>query len=349
MLVPAMNNQPSFDARNLTASELTQLRKRGVQAVQDGMSVAAVARALNVSRQAVFNWCSLYRAGGWDRLDARKRGGRPRLVSAKAMAWIYDAVTLGSPEQLKLPIALWTAKLLCEALYKKFGIRQSKASMCRVLKQLGLTPQRPLWRAWQQDPDAVERWLKKDFPAIRRAARKAGGEIWFGDEAGVRSDCHHGTTWGAKGQTPVVKTAGARFGLNLMSVVNRKGGMRFMCIAGRTTAGVVVEFLRRLLASTDKPVFLVLDGHPTHKSKTVQSFVKANRERLHLYLLPGYSPDLNPDEWVWRNLKVHGTGRQSITGPDQMKALIMREMRSMQRRPRRIQSFFRDAGNGYAA
>ncbi len=292
------------------------------------MSVQAVARTLNVSRQAVFNWLSLYRAGGWDRLDARKRGGRPRLVSAKVMEWIYDTVTLGSPEQLKLPIALWTSKLLCEALRKKFGIRLSKA--------------------WQQDPAAVERWLKKDFPAIRRAARKAGGEIWFGDEAGVRSDCHHGTTWGAKGRTPVVKTTGARFGLNLMSVVNRKGGMRFMCIEGRTTAGVVVEFLRRLLASTDKPVFLVLDGHPTHKSKAVQAFVEVNRERLHLYLLPGYSPDLNPDEWVWRNLKVHGVGRQSITGPDQMKSLVMREMRSMQRRPHLIQSFFRDAGGGYA-
>ena len=198
-----MANHPRLDARNLTANELTQLRQRGVRAVQDGMSVAAVARALNVSRQAVFNWLTLYCAGGWDRLDARKRGGRPRLVSAKAMAWICDAITLGSPERLKLSIALWTAKLLCEALFKKFGVRLSKASTWRLLKQLGWTPKRPLWRAWQQDPAAVERWLKKDFPAIRRAARKAGGEIGFGDEAGVRSDCHHGTT--------------------LMSVVNRRG------------------------------------------------------------------------------------------------------------------------------
>ena len=122
-----------------------------------------------------------------------------------------------------------------------------------------------------------------------------------------------------------------------------------MCIQGRTTAAVVVKFLRRLLASTDKPVFLVLDGHPTHEPKMVQTFAETHRERLHLYLLPGYSPDPNPDEWGWRNLQVRGTGRQGITGPDQMKALVMREMRSMQRRPRFIQSFFRDAGAGYAA
>ena len=344
-----MNTTPSSDARCLTAEQLTELRKRGVKAVQGGMPVKHVAEALGVTRQAIFNWLALYRAGGWQRLDARKRGGRPSLITGKQLDWLYNAVTLGDPAQMQFPFALWTSKLLCEALFKKFGVRLSKASMCRLLNQLGLSPQRPLWRAWQQDPTAVEKWLKEEFPLIQRMAKKAKGEIWFGDEAGVRSDFHHGTTWARRGQTPVVKTTGGRFGLNLISAVNRKGAMRFTCVRGRVNAGVIVEFMRRLLSTTDKPVFLILDWHPAHKAAKVRAFVEKHNDRLHVFYLPGYSPDLNPDEWVWRSLKVHGTGRQSIAGPDQLHTLVTKTMRSLQRRPEVIRSFFKDAGGGYAA
>ena len=337
------------DARCLSAEKLTELRKRGVEAVQSGKPAKLVAEDLGVTRQALFNWLALYRAGGWQNLDASKRGGRPRLLTGLERNWLYNVVTLGNPEQLQFPFALWTSKRLCEALFKKFGIRLSKASMCRLLSQLGLSPQRPLWRAWQQDPAAVEKWLKEEFPAIQRQAKKAKGEIWFGDEAGVRSDFHHGTTWARKGQAPVVKTTGGRFGLNLISAVNRRGAMRFMCVKGRVNAGVVVEFMRRLLSTTQRPVFLILDGHPAHKAKSVRTFAEKNKDRLHVFYLPGYSPDLNPDEWVWRSLKVHGTGRQSIAGPDQLHTLVTKTMRSLQRRPEVIRSFFKDAGGGYAA
>ena len=344
-----MNKPPKADARCLTAEQLTALRRRAVEAVHSGKSIKLVAEVLGVTRQAVFNWLSLYRNGGWQRLDARKRGGRHRLITGPMLEWIYNAVTLGDPAQLQFPFALWTSKMLCKALFDKFRIRISKASMCRLLNQLGLTPQRPLWRAWQQDSAAVEKWLKEEFPSIQGMARKAKGEIWFGDEAGVRSDCHHGTTWAPKGQTPVVKTTGGRFGLNLVSAINRKGAMRFMCVKGCVNATVVVEFMRRLLATTDKPVFLILDGHPAHKASRVRTFVERQGERLHVFYLPGYSPDLNPDEWVWRNLKVHGTGRQSISGPDHLRSLVTRTMRSLQHRPEVIRSFFKVAGKGYAA
>lgn len=320
------------DARCLSAEKLTELRKRGVEAVQSGKPAKLVAEDLGVTRQALFNWLALYRAGGWQNLDASKRGGRPRLLTGLELNWLYNVVTLGNPEQLQFPFSLWTSKRLREALFKKFGIRLSKASMCRLLSQLGLSPQRPLWRAWQQDPAAVEKWLKEEFPAIQRQAKKAKGEIWFGDEAGVRPDFHHGTTWARKGQTPVVKTTGGRFGLNLISAVNRMGAMRFMCVKGRVNAGVVVEFMRRLLSTTQRPVFLILDGHPAHKAKSVRTFAEKNKDRLHVFYLPGYSPDLNPDGWAWRNRKVHGTGRQSIEGPDHLLALVTKTTMSLQRR-----------------
>ena len=339
----------SQDARKLSHDKLTELRRRAVTAIQNGESPKDVARVMGVNRITVYGWLSLYRNGGWDNLDAKKRGGRKPKLDAKALRWIYQTVTLGNPNQLKMPFVLWSAKLLAAAIEKKFGIKLSKASVCRLLHQLGLSPQRPLWRAYQRDPQVVDRWLKEEYPAIRAAARKAKGEVWFGDEAGVRSDAHSGTTWAPKGQTPIVSTTGARFGLNVISAVNRRGALRFMCVEGKVNADVFIEFLGRLMESAGHPVYLVVDGHPTHKAAKTRKFVESTKGRLKLFLLPGYSPDLNPDELVWNNLKSQGTGKRAITGPDQLKKLVIGHLRSMQKNADLIRSFYRTPSTEYAA
>ena len=339
----------SQDARKLSHDKLTELRRRAVTAVQNGESPEDVARVMVVNRASVYGWLALYRNGGWDNLDAKKRGGRKPKLDAKALRWIYQTVTLGNPNQLKMPFVLWSAKLLAAAIEKKFGIKLSKASVCRLLHQLGLSPQRPLWRAYQRDPQVVERWLKEDYPAIRAAARKAKGEVWFGDEAGVRSDAHSGTTWAPKGQTPIVSTTGARFGLNVISAVNRRGALRFMCVEGKVNADVFIEFLGRLVESAGHPVYLVVDGHPTHKAAKTRKFVESTKGRLKLFFLPGYSPDLNPDELVWNNLKSQGTGKRAITGPDQLKKLVLGHLRSMQKNADLVRSFYRTPSTEYAA
>ena len=339
----------SQDARKLSHDKLTELRRRAVAAVQNGESPEDVARVMGVNRASVYGWLALYRNGGWDNLDAKKRGGRKPKLDAKALRWIYQTVTLGNPNQLKMPFVLWSAKLLAAAIEKKFGIKLSKASVCRLLHQLGLSPQRPLWRAYQRDPQVVERWLKEDYPAIRAAARKAKGEVWFGDEAGVRSDAHSGTTWAPKGQTPIVSTTGARFGLNVISAVNRRGALRFMCVEGKVNADVFIEYLGRLVESAGHPVYLVVDGHPTHKAAKTRKFVESTKGRLKLFFLPGYSPDLNPDELVWNNLKSQGTGKRAITGPDQLKKLVLGHLRSMQKNADLVRSFYRTPSTEYAA
>jgi transposase len=338
-----------LDARALTHDQLTDLRHRAVRSVQGGESPDDVARVLGVHIMSVYRWLALHRKGGWRMLGAGKRGGRPPKTDARVMRWVYKAVTLGNPSQMKMPFVLWSARLLAAAIRDRFGVSLSKASVCRLLHQLGLSPQRPLWRAYQRDPAAVERWLKRTYPAIRREARKAGAEIWFGDEAGVRSDAHSGTTWAPVGRTPVVATTGARFGLNALSAVNRKGAFRFMCVDGKVNADVFIAFLRRLLATAGSPVYLVVDGHPTHKAKKTREFVESAGGRLRLFFLPGYSPDLNPDELVWNNLKAQGTGNRAITGPDQLNGLVTAHLRSMQKKSDLIRSFYKTPFTEYAA
>jgi transposase len=170
-------------------------------------------------------------------------------------------------------------------------------------------------RAYQQKPDAVQKWLQEAYPQIKQLAQKKKALIFFGDEAGVRSDHHAGTTWAQKGKTPVVSSTGARFGLNIISAVSAQGEFRFMTVKGRVNAAQFMDFIKRLLHGSARTIFLIVDGHPVHKAKSVARYIETVKDRFQLFFLPPYSPELNPDERVWNDLKNNAVGRQSIQSP----------------------------------
>lgn len=337
------------DARKLTAKELTALRIRGVSAVQEGQSPEVVAAVLGVSRATVYAWLALYRSGGWGALNAAKRGGRKPKLNGKIMQWLYNVVTMKNPLQFQFAFALWTREMILALLRKRYGITLSKTSISKLLDQLGLSAQRPLWRAYQQNPEAVDRWLNKEFPAIKRRAAKENAEIFFGDEAGVRSDHHSGTTWGKRGKTPIVSTTGARFGFNMLSAISRRGSLRFMIVEGKVGADVFIQFLKNLLKGAIRPIYLIGDGHPMHKAKKVKAFVESTQGRLRLFQLPGYAPELNPDELVWNNLKNHALGKVPHSDKQTMMANAKAHMKKLQRNPKIIQGFFQKETTKYAA
>ncbi len=337
------------DGRTLRHDVLTELRKRAVSRVQEGESPETVIRAMGFCRASIYNWLAMYRAGGWDALDARKRGGRPRKVSARMIAWVYRVVTGGDPRQYKFPFALWTRNAIAILLYRRYGVRLSANSVGRLLAHLGITPQKPLWRAYQQDPERVRQWIQAEYPAIARQAQQERAEIWFGDESGVRSDYHAGTTWAARGKTPVVRTTGARYRLNMLSAVNRRGKMRFMIEAKGLNADVMCRFLDRLMAGQKRRVFLILDGHPIHKSARLARKVSGFDGRLKLFLLPPYSPELNPDEGVWREVKGHRLGRAGIFSFADLKSKALGALRHLARRPDKVRALFRTHTTIYAA
>jgi transposase len=338
-----------FDARTLSREALSDLRRRGVASVQSGQTPDEVAEALCVSRAAVFNWLAMYRAGGWNVLEARKRGGRPRKLDGQQMAWVYRTVAGKSPLQMRFTFALWTLDMIRIVIRRQFGIQLSRSSVGRLMDQLGLSAQRPLWRAYQQNPKAVAKWLKEEYPRICEEAKRQRARVFFADEAGVRSDAHSGTTWAPKGKTPIVSTTGARFGMNLISAVSRTGQMHFAVVEGRVNAEVFIEFLRRLIHNRRTPVFLIVDGHPSHKAGKVKKYVETVADRLRLFFLPPYSPELNPDELVWNDLKTHILGRKAIVGPAQMRRIVLSRLRWMQKTPQHVASFFHAPETKYAA
>lgn len=329
------------DGRKLSPKTLEEIRTRAVQRVQDGESPETVIQTLGFSRACIYNWLARYRAGGWHGLKTGNRSGRPKKLTGDHLAWIYRSVVDKDPLQLKFSFALWTRAMIGVLIKRQFGIKLSDASVGRLLHQLGLSCQKPLFRAYQKNPQAVTQWKQTIFPEIRKKAKKVGATIYFQDESGIRSDFHSGTTWAPKGQTPVIEVTGARFSLNMMGAISTRGQLRFMVIKGGVSAEHTCDFLNRLMHHADKPVFLIWDGHPTHRSKKVKECVASFDGKLEVYTLPSYSPELNPVEQVWNNVKNHGVGRKKLFGPDQMKSLVLGQLRRLQKLTAIVRSFFR--------
>jgi transposase len=337
------------DGRRLGREAQKQLRISAVKRVLAGESPEAVIKSLGYQRCMIYRWLAQYRAGGFEALDEHKSSGRPPILAWNQMYELYKIVVDETPEQYKFPFALWTIEIVRAVIKRKFGLAMSPVSAWRTLRALGLTAQKPKRRAYQQNPQAVKQFLHEEYPDIKRAANECGAKIYWGDEASVRSDYHSGTTWGAKGETPVVKTTGARYSVNMISAICGTGEMRFMANEKRFNSGVFIKFLKRLMRGEDAPVFLIVDGHPSHKSKMVKEFVAKTEGKLTLFILPGYSPDLNPDELVWGHIKHQKIGRQTVTGPEQFKKLVYSALQSLSRQTKMIRSFFHKPSLLYAA
>lgn len=316
-----------------------QKRIDAVRAVMNEEPVDVVARVFKVPQRTIFFWLAKYRQGGWDNLKEGARSGRPRKVTPEIMKWLYHAISLGNPRQYKLPFCLWTLNNIRTVLKDQFNLVLSKSSISRLLAHIGLTPQRPIYRSYKQDPKALEKYLKKTFPDLRSYARRLGADIYFIDESAVRSDHHSGTTWGPIGETPVVEDSGDRFGIKLISAVSPRGDMRFQTIEGRMNSDKFIDFLKKLRSDAGKPVIVIADRASYHKSKKVMNFAKNSGQEITLELLPAYAPELNPDEQVWNHAKAR-IGKLFIDSKETMKRSVLSVMRSIQKNVRLVRSFF---------
>jgi transposase len=338
------------DGRKLDHKTLEQLRIRVVHQIENGARSDDLAGALGLARSTVFGWIARYREGGAEALKARPVPGRPPKLSGAQLRRIYTLIVGNDPRQLSFAFALWTREMVRELIHRECNIRLSVVSVGRLLRKLGLSPQRPVWRAYQQNPEAVEQWKREEYPAIRAEAAAAGATIYFGDEAGVRSDFHAGTTWAPVGKTPVVRTNGARSSVNLISAVSARGALHFSAFESKFEASVFIDFCERLMHDTSGPVFLIVDGHPVHRSNAVKEFVASTQGRLRLFQLPAYSPELNPDEWVWKNVKADRIGRAGIAkDKGDLRTKAIAALQRLQQFPDLIQGFFLDPHLRYIA
>lgn len=337
------------DGRSLDDAGKEAIRMRAVKmVVSGGESPEKVAQVLDLNRRTIYTWLERFHYGGFEALRRKPRpGARPKL-SADQMSQLFRMIALHDPRQYQFSFALWTRALVRELIRRQFKVALSEVSVGRLLRTLGLSPQRPLRRAIERDPLMVQAWLKEEFPALRARAKRENALIFFGDEAGLRSDYHAGTTWAPVGLTPVVERTGARFGLNMISAVSAQGLFCFMIHEGRVNAEVFATFLDRLVEGMDRKIILVLDQHRIHRAKLVTEKVLALAGRLEIVFLPAYSPQLNPDEGVWARVKQEVGKQVILTKKDliQKTTAALEKLKSM---PEAVRAIFWQPDFQYAA
>lgn len=253
------------------------------------------------------------------------------------------------PDQLKLPFYLWTREAVAALIKQRFGKELSIWTVGRYLERWGFTPQKPIRRAYEQDPEQVEHWLKKEYPAIRRRTKRENALIYWGAEMGVRSDHTVGRTYGRRGKTPVVPGTEKRFRCNMISAISNQGKMHFMVFKHKFTTMIFLEFLKRLLRQVNQKVFLIIDAHPVHVSAKKEAWLKKNSHRIKVFFLPSYSPELNPDEMLNQDVKGNAIGRQRPYTEAEMISNLRTYLRRRQRQPRIVKNYFEKEPVRYAA
>jgi transposase len=308
-----------------------------------GGRVEDVAAGLGYNRSTVFGWMKRYGEDGLSGLNTKARSGRPPKLSGLQRTKLLRMIVGTDPRQLRFSFALWTREMVAELIDRDFGVVMSVSAIGRMLRRAGLSPQRPLWRAYQADAEAVEAWKTEKFPAIRAEAAKVGAVVLFQDEASIRSDFHSGTTWGVVGHTPVVKTTGARYRVNMISAVSAQGALKFVLTEGNVNSEVFIDFCKRLQHDYgDQPVFLVVDGQLSHKSKKTKEWVSSTNGQFRIFYLPAYSPQLNPDEWVWNNVKSARVGRAGVVSLEDLRHKVTAALQRLVDVPGIVRGFFGD-------
>jgi transposase len=338
------------DARHLSPDAQEALRYRVVNAIEQGMSKSEAARVFSVSRTAIHHWTKAFSAQGSRALKAKKRGRRhsSRLAPHQA-ATTVRLITKQCPDQLGLPSALWTRETVRQLLEERYGVSVSVWTVGRYLKGWGLTPQKPLRRAYEQDPKAVKHWLEVEYPNIVKLAKAEGAQIHWGDQLGLRADDQTGRSYGKRGRTPVVPGTGGRFGCNMISTLTNHGQLCFQLFEQTFDGEVMVEFMSRLLAQVEQKVFLVVDKHPVHRSAKVKRWIEEHAGDIRMFLLPSYSPELNPDELLNHDVKANAVGRKRARTKQEMMENVREHMCWRQSQPEVVQRFFHEKHVAYAA
>ena len=339
------------DARKLSLENLKLLREQGLRLIKQGYKQVEVASILGVRPATVSKWWNLYKNGGKKALNLRPPGpakGFNQLLSEEQENEIRRLLIDKTPDQLKLPFVLWNRKAVKDLIWLKYKVKIAIRTVGDYLKRWDFSPQRPLKRAYEQQPKDVQRWLDEEYPQIEKQARLEGAEIHWGDETGFRSDHHYGRSYSPRGQTPVVRISAKRVSANMISSVTNKGKVRFMLYQENMNAQLLIKFLGRLIRSSDRKILLILDNLRVHHANLVRDWLESRRDKIEIFFLPSYSPELNPDEYLNNDLKQGVHSKELIRDKKQLTRGIISHMRMLQKMPGRVMNYFKHPKIAYA-
>ena len=340
------------DMRSLSREARHERRVQVIRLRKAGRTYDEIAAQTGLSRTGVFDICKRHEAGGAKALRDAPGGrqlGDKRLLSAEQEATVRKLIADKTPDQLKMVYALWTRQAVAELIRERFGIELPVRTMGLYLSRWGFTPQKPMRKAYEQSPAAVKKWLDEQYPVIAACAKVEGAEIHWGNETGLRSDDVRGRGYAPLGQTPVVRVNNKRHGLSIISTVTNRGTMRWKIFDGALNADILIDFMKRLVRDAGRKVYLILDNLRVHHSKPVKAWLAQHKDQIEVFYLPSYSPELNPDEMANADLKQAVTKLAPARTKLQLVKAAARHLRSVQRQPERIRSYFEHEPVRYAA
>ena len=341
------------NAIRLSQKEQALLRRQAIRLRQAGKSNSEVGDILGVHTKTVGRWWTAYRQVGEQLFETGKRGrrkGAQRRLTAVQEREVQRLISDKMPDQLKLPFALWTRGAVSELIEQKYGVKLPVRTMGEYLHRWGYTPQKPQKRAYEQKDAAVSGWLQETYPKIVAQAKQEGAEIFWGDQTGVNAQPNVARGYAPRGRTPVVKQMAKQFSLSMMSAVTNRGTVRFFIYKGALNVKLLVQFCRRLITSAQgRKVYLILDNLPVHHAKVFCSWVEERAEQITVFYLPSYSPQLNPDEQLNRDLKGTLSRKPSPRDQKQLHKNLLSHLRSLQKLPTRVQGYFRTTHTAYAS
>jgi transposase len=338
------------DGRSLDRKTMEEIRIRAVHAVRDDdKSPEDVIEIYGMNRRDIYRWLSAYDAGGDEALLARKAPGKKPKISENQRKRIAHIMHKKTPLSMGYLTKLWTREIVKDIIKKQFGITLSVRTVGDLLKTIGLSFQKPLQRAYQRNPKAIEQWKAVDYPKIKAQALKESAAIFFADESTVRACDRYGSTWGPRGQRPSVPHNSAHLSVSAISAVGAHGKFRFMTVQGTVNGAVFKTFLMRLMHDAKEAIFLILDNCHIHKSKIVNEYVAKLKGKLKIFFLPPYAPELNPDELIWSGLKSSLGKLPPAKSKLQLSTRTSSYLQSIQHLPKKILAVFQSPDTSYAA
>ena len=330
-----------IDGRTLNHKALEHIRMLAVRrVVQDGEPANEVMKSLGFSRTAIYPWLRKYEDDGMEALVEKIAKGPESKFTERQRQQVSRWILGKDPRQYGFDFGLWSRRIVQALIQERMGIECGLTAVGRLLASLDITPQKPLRRAYERDPEAVALWEQETYPTLRKRAKRLGARIFFSDEAGFQSDPVLGRTYGLKGKTPVVTTSGQRQSLNVISAVNARGEFWAVTYTGKLNAESFVAFLQNFMDRQTGRIFLVVDGHPAHKANIVKSYIRSLKGRLELHFLPPYAPDLNPDEFVWSYMKNNGVSKKPLKKNESLQSRIDQDLNGIRGNRKLVASFF---------
>jgi len=340
------------DARKLSTQAQQELREMAIRLKESGKTYKAIAEIVHVQPTTICAWYKAYQRGGKKAIKIKKRGrpsGSCRTLTAVQEHEIQKAIVDKCPDQLKFPFALWTRVAVQQLIRELFSIKMPIRTVGEYLKRWNYTPQKPLRKAYKQNPKAISAWLKDEYPTIAMKSKKENAEIHWGDETGLCNDSYHGRSYAPRWETPAIKIHPRCQRVNLISTVTNQGKVRFMIYKDKMNSQTLIQFMKRLIKDSDQKIFLILDNLRVHHSHMVKDWLKDHKTEIEIFFLPSYSPELNPDEYLNCDLKIGVHSKVPARTKEQLAKKTLSHLRKLQKMPGRVKNYFKHPKISYAA